>query len=627
MNIIKNNTIGDNSIIIGGNYIKNVQIIEDKNNFYPPYLQEDIDKRYKDFIQTSQFKKALEILKEENNVLLVGFSGIGKTCASEMLADYFVKNGYQLKYLSDLNEDTLKILGDYLNKNIKQFDVIVLDNFLSVSEIEGKSEYTEKIEEFFRHIKNYKNKKFIFNSRKTLIQDIKIKDSALSFILEKEIPIVDFECWDDYNDKINIFILYCKKNNILEQVKIIGTNKIWTLNIFKTIFEHRNFSPLIIDRATKSCKGKDISEYAEIIINYLNNPKSIWEKEIKALNENSYYYLLTLYSLTDWLVNKKIVDECYRKLCEADECLEDIVLRLEALLKKQCNKIGFTHPSLLEYFRSKISLKDEKYIFNHIIYIEQIERLDSSKESIKKLFTLPVEDLRTSLENLKTLPISLRYNDDILDFENSIWIKYLKYMYELKIETFEHQELLIDTLSNILDGDPRFLIHSANDVLNVFALDYDFTKFINNQYYLELLYEHSNEQNIWYLIRLTEEKIDERYDFTKMQDIAKNAILNMLTQISSDIVDDIIYDTYESEIQEYFEYYGDDYIIASDVSSDVVQNIMDGYQDKINDYCNDAMCKLLEKYKIYNADLSEIYIDCNYYMYDFIEEEINKLLT
>ena len=61
----------------------------------------DIQSRANLFVKTSVYDQALECLKKNNVLIIIGAPGVGKTITSQMLVLYYAAQGYRVRYTTD----------------------------------------------------------------------------------------------------------------------------------------------------------------------------------------------------------------------------------------------------------------------------------------------------------------------------------------------------------------------------------------------------------------------------------------------------------------------------------------------------------------------------------------------
>ncbi|WP_199873063.1 hypothetical protein [Inediibacterium massiliense] len=269
----------DNILISGGiSRINNNYIFkfgsESMKQYSDSFITNKIEKLKKYFTETLQYERAIAELQHSNAVMFIGCSGIGKTDTSIMVANNFIEN-YKVKFIRCPNENELQNICYLMDQKTEEKEVWIFNDFLGDTKLNNSKFYFDKLEELLKNIEFYSNKKFIFNSRKTIFQDAKVYSEKFNKLIQSNVTIFDLEKWTRNEDKINILIKYCDKNKILNKMKELLEQKLWTNKIIENILDHSNFSPLIIKEATKVCSKVNISDYETIFLRYLNNPKDV----------------------------------------------------------------------------------------------------------------------------------------------------------------------------------------------------------------------------------------------------------------------------------------------------------------------------------------------------------------
>lgn len=591
--------------------IKN-EILSEKNNEIAvteessSYVIGQAKELSKLFVETSFFKETMESVNQNNTIVLVGNSGIGKTTMSFMLANKF-RDAYKITLIEGTDNEGANIINNLIKSikdDIQKNEIIVFDDFLGKTKLNNSEEYLLAIEELLKTMKNCSSKKLILNSRKTILESAKKVSNGLEEFLLFDTEMLD--CTNKYNDedRMKIFAGYILKNQINNTLEpLLADDK-----TLYSIINHVNFNPLIIDRATRTCKAKKPEQFGETIIEFLDNPKFLWEKEIKALDTNALNYLFVLYSLSDTFIEKEIVDDCYKFFIKNNgikqtEHLEDAVKCLTALVSyDNKGKIRLRHPSLIDYLYQVIySKKDE--LLSGAVYFEQIERIDDEKEKITELLEKPEMFFK-----FKVFPI--KFIDNSIELPNHICVKYLKYIFELDIRNKEYEDVIIVALEEIFKHGRMLLLFSTDVIINILSMKYyDLNSILTNKEYTELLYDCSNSENIWKLIKATITKDEQGYDFSKIESNTQNEILNKMGEIATEEIEKVI----KLEFSDYLLDNIDDYNEDDDYE-DIAQNIIEMIVEDIDlEEIENNIKVCAQKHKLYNLDLSEM----NSYMYNY----------
>ena len=79
-------------------------------------------------MKTSAYDQALECLKKNNVLIIIGAPGVGKTITSQMLVLYYAAQGYRVRYTTDGAD--LSGLKKALSQSKETKEVILLDDCL-----------------------------------------------------------------------------------------------------------------------------------------------------------------------------------------------------------------------------------------------------------------------------------------------------------------------------------------------------------------------------------------------------------------------------------------------------------------------------------------------------------------
>lgn len=579
------NIANGNATVHGTQYINPSEASNDEKVEHA-FITERVKGIQGNFVETTSYKKALESLKENNLLLLSGNSGIGKSETSIILAAQFEPE-YEMKIIEGADiggSNEIKEVIKLIKKSYTKKEIIVFDDFLGKTKLNEENLYLSTIEDIFKLIKGNQNKKIILNSRSTIVECLKAINSSIADYLEYDIMEIDLNKWDNNKDKCEIFAKYIIRHNMVDGFQIFLSDE----KGLNSIIEHPNFTPLVIDRAVNKCKKVRPNEYLQTILDLLNHPDFMWKKEIEALNSYSSDYLKILHSLSDTYVQKKIVEDSFLyymkgKKVDYNETLSSTIERVNALVKyDNYGKLTFKHPSVIDTLLKNISEKDRSDLISGALYIEQIERLDTKKEYIRNI--LDTEEIF----RLKALPIT--YANSSFELPNIIPIKYLEYVLEWNLQVDEN--LIVVILEAVFQHGRLVLLHSADLLINVLALNYDFSPIFNNDNYMSELYSCANYENIWKLIGLTEKKVNGKVDYEQLKGYVKSEIVEKLEGLASDKVNDYI----ESVFQEYAAKFFDDYDDETeesydDIAEEIVNNILEDIDiADITDQAREDIC-------------------------------------
>ena len=405
-------------------------------------LLHDINKKKNFYVKTDYFHSALEKLRENKTILIIGDPGVGKSTISNMLTLFLVGLDFRITYSSGNSIDGLK---KALLLNPDKKELVYIDDFLGQSYLELKSRSVNELHSLVAFIKMQKNKYLILNSRITIHKEAETKFNAYGTLLEN----------------VNVSILDINKMSLLDKAKIFYDHlyfndvepeclsAIRKERNYMKILNHPNYNPRIIEYVTKkgNFNKNDYSDYCNYIIESLNFPEKVWENEFKyRLDVADRIFMNSLFSLTNNAVSIEVFIEVFNKRLTAEsidtskDIFDDVYKRLsENLVKITVNNknernISVANPSINDYIRKSLSKNKAEIekILGSVIYIEQFETL------VKEFF---------KSSEMKELVKSKRLFD-LKHINYSVGYYYIKYLEVNNINILEEKELLLWALMN-----------------------------------------------------------------------------------------------------------------------------------------------------------------------------------
>lgn len=603
--------------------IKEKQIEKTTDNEDEEYILGLANEIKTTFVKTSAYNKAINQINNDNIVILVGDSGIGKSNASIMLASEIFTGGYEIKYLEGVDEEEVSdVISSIrmLKRSVSKKQVIIFDDFLGKTKANDTQYYLGVIEDFIKTIRLSPNKKLILSSRKTIIDSIMTHSESIKSLIEHNCKIINLNTLLESEDRVNILCRYAIKNSMQEKIKELANDR----RLVAKIIKHDNYTPLVIYNAMEKCKEPSSQDYGNIILNLLEHPDFMWEQEFRALNELSYSYLCILYSLTDSFINQKIVKECYefytgKMQIRKSESFSHTIERLNNLVvSNKKGQIKLRHPSIGEYINKKMSDEIREKILSNAIYIEQIVRLDDSENIIMQ----KVKD--RSIFELETLPIELRISNsrESICFNSCIEAKYLWYINKFNILNSIYKSTIIDCIKVILN-DNILLMLFGDIVIDVLNMKYDFSEVISDEKYVNQLYIHANQYSIWDLLKITVVKEKNGYNCKTMKDYIKSQVEICLGAIAVEAFNACA----ESIIEDYLE---DNISIGEEYTEDDIDYLEEEIIDEIisegssTEAGEEAIREAIQKYELYNIEENEIVFEDNEEIRDLIREKIDE---
>jgi hypothetical protein len=238
------------------------------------YELERISRNANKYVVTGNHHEAIKILDERNVLIISGEPGIGKTTLAENICLYYVANGYVFVDIEDDLRDAEQVYRKG-EKQIFYFDDFLGSNYLDA--IDNKKD--SHIVKFIDRVKHDNTKKFILTSRTNILNRGVMLSSIFNYqkILKNE------------------YLLLIQNLTSLEKAYILY-NHIWYSNLntdfieeiykdkrYQNIIKNKNFNPRLIEFITDIDRiDVSASEYWDLIVRTLENPKDVWSNSFKV---------------------------------------------------------------------------------------------------------------------------------------------------------------------------------------------------------------------------------------------------------------------------------------------------------------------------------------------------------
>ena len=287
-------------------------------------ILEDISEHKDYYVETDDYFRALDLLKENRILLLIGAPGMGKTFLTEMIAKYYSEEkGYHLVF-SDQIEKTEGVIAQIeRDPNLKEF-VILDDCFGQIYYKLTESNQKNDIVRLIHKISNCPNKLLVMNSRVEIYNFAKGGADKLR----------DALC------RLNAkgCILNIEKLSTKEKAKILERHLSLNPNIdsnfceellkndnYRKIIFHKNYTPRIMWYIADMLflDGVTPKTFVQKAIDKLDKPDEIWKDEYtNRLEERDRLVLTTLYSITDGQCELSKCELAYNRRIELDSSIE-----------------------------------------------------------------------------------------------------------------------------------------------------------------------------------------------------------------------------------------------------------------------------------------------------------------
>ncbi|MDX1808198.1 MAG: hypothetical protein R3331_01530 [Sulfurospirillaceae bacterium] len=268
---------------------------------------EDINEKLHLYVNTSNHKNALEILKESNALIITGEPGIGKTTLTENLCYFYSSQGYKF-YL--INKDIEEVENIY-SKDTKQvfyFDDFLGSNFLNA--IEHK--HDSSIMQFISRVKKDSTKKFILTSRTNIInQAYMISSIFKNKNIHQNEFVLTIDGLTDFN-KAEILYNHIWFSSLPESfIDVIYENR-----RYMQIIKHKNFNPRLIAFITNKNNFEDIepSNFWNYVLSILSNPSEVWSHTFDCQSDDFIRNIILLIVFNNNSIDEKLLNESYNYL-------------------------------------------------------------------------------------------------------------------------------------------------------------------------------------------------------------------------------------------------------------------------------------------------------------------------
>ncbi len=429
---------------------------------------DEIKDKIKFYVVTDNHHKAIRKLEESHTIIIAGEPGIGKTTLAEQMALYYIEKDFEFCVI----EDSLKEAEDVFEKDKKQ--LFYFDDFLGSNFLDAIHSHKDShIMNFIARVKKDENKRFILTSRTNILnQGLSLSDIFKNKNINSDEFIIKFESLKDI-DKARILYNHIWHSNLDNDY----IEEIYKEKRYKTIINHKNFNPRIIQFITDTNRQEEVTScsYWNHIVQKLDNPVDIWTHTFDTESDDFMRNLVLLTVFNGNSIDKDILKLAYNNLNDLlhTQNTSHLSKEFDSVIKKvvkyflnrthnyMWNKIEYSlfNPSIADFIINRY--KNDKIL----IKIFQSLKTEQSLKVIHDLFHNKVIDTTSCEEIINSLDFSINDSMDYL-----VGFAYLLYLsceeeWFSKDKLLEFQKNIKLIIERIIEKDEKI-----NDVYKILSL-------------------------------------------------------------------------------------------------------------------------------------------------------------
>jgi hypothetical protein len=222
------------------------------------------------------YDRAMDILRQDHHVLIVGNPGIGKSTLAKMILCHYLREGFQPICVTGNIDDAWSLVQ--MPAEDKRKFVVLYDDFLGRYRFEslhfGKNEELSLFE-FLDKVRRSPNIRFLLTTREYILADAQRMHGAFA---ERAQEILKYTLkLEDYSKAHRAKMLF--NHLYFSDLPVRRLELLVKDRVYKTIVEHKHFNPRNVETISNYANSRAMTdgEYLSFVKHEFSNPARLWE--------------------------------------------------------------------------------------------------------------------------------------------------------------------------------------------------------------------------------------------------------------------------------------------------------------------------------------------------------------